>query len=506
MDVTAKQMTDDMKSREDLLNENQVLCHRIAELEAREAFSVTSKNKTATDALTELEEKFRVLVENAHEGIHVAQDGIHRFVNPAMARIYGQSQDKLLSRPFAEFIHPDDREFVLDRSLRRARGDDLPGRYAHRVVTEDGNTKWVEIDSAAISWEGRPAVLVFTTDITERKRMEEAIKEQDERYQRLVEESFDGILVTKETKIIFVNSRRCQMLDYSKEEIIGLDFWQIAHSDHQHLVEQRALARMRGESVSSQYEVKLRRKDGKVFDAEVISRAIEVQGTSGIQVWLKDVTKRKRAEEKLRESEEKYRSLVENIPDVTWSADSDGNTSFISPHVEKIWGYAPEEIYQGGSRLFLERLHPDDLQHVKSAAVALFEKGERIDIEFRIRRKDGRWIWVHDRAVATSNDKRGPSFADGVFTDITDRKKAEEDRERLIEQLKQALAEIKKLSGFLPICASCKKIRDDKGYWQQIEQYISDHSEALFSHSLCPDCARKLYPNLFTDDSTPLTS
>jgi len=81
--------------------------------------------------------------------------------------------------------------------------------------------------------------------------------------------------------------------------------------------------------------------------------------------------------------------------------------------------------------------------------------------------------------------------------EVAERKRAEQERERMIVELQQALAQIKKLSGLLPICASCKKIRDDKGYWQQIEAYIRDHSEAEFSHSLCPECARKLYPELF---------
>ena len=81
--------------------------------------------------------------------------------------------------------------------------------------------------------------------------------------------------------------------------------------------------------------------------------------------------------------------------------------------------------------------------------------------------------------------------------EVAERKRVEQEREKMIIELQQALAEIKKLSGLLPICASCKKIRDDQGYWQQIEAYIRDHSEAEFSHSLCPECAKKLYPELF---------
>jgi PAS domain-containing protein len=86
---------------------------------------------------------------------------------------------------------------------------------------------------------------------------------------------------------------------------------------------------------------------------------------------------------------------------------------------------------------------------------------------------------------------------ENLILEVGEREKAEQEREQVIVKLQQALAQVKRLSGFLPICASCKKIRDDKGYWQQVEAYIRDHSEAEFSHGLCPECAKKLYPELF---------
>ncbi|MCX5854579.1 MAG: hypothetical protein NTZ24_08445, partial [Deltaproteobacteria bacterium] len=82
----------------------------------------------------------------------------------------------------------------------------------------------------------------------------------------------------------------------------------------------------------------------------------------------------------------------------------------------------------------------------------------------------------------------------GIIRDITERRRAEEEREKLIVELRDALSKIKTLSGMLPICASCKKIRDDTGYWNQIESYIKHHSEAEFSHGICPECAKILYP------------
>ncbi len=86
-----------------------------------------------------------------------------------------------------------------------------------------------------------------------------------------------------------------------------------------------------------------------------------------------------------------------------------------------------------------------------------------------------------------------------LLTNINNLKLMEKERERMIGELQSALAEVKTLSGLLPICASCKKIRDDKGYWNQIESYIAKHSDAEFSHSICPDCAKKLYPEFYKD-------
>ncbi len=138
-----------------------------------------------------------------------------------------------------------------------------------------------------------------------------------------------------------------------------------------------------------------------------------------------DITERKQAEKVLREREERYRNLVMNIPDVTWTSDFRGNTIFISHAVEKIYGFTPEEICQGGESLWLGRIHPDDVESVKKAYEELFTASKKFDFEYRIQRKDGEWIWLHDRAI-TSYEKDGLKYADGIFSDVTERKKLEE--------------------------------------------------------------------------------
>jgi PAS domain S-box-containing protein len=142
---------------------------------------------------------------------------------------------------------------------------------------------------------------------------------------------------------------------------------------------------------------------------------------------------RHKQEKALRESEEKYHSLVTNLPDVTWTTDNEGNTTFVSPNIERVYGYTSEEICKAGDRLWFGRIYPDDVEKVIEAYKVLFEKKEKFDVEYRIKRKDGKWIWLHDRAIATY-EKEGVMYADGVFSDITDRKLMEKKLEQSEER------------------------------------------------------------------------
>jgi len=127
-------------------------------------------------------------------------------------------------------------------------------------------------------------------------------------------------------------------------------------------------------------------------------------------------------------------------------------------------------------------------------------KKERSSYEAVIRRPDGekRALIITASPWLDANGEVVGTF--GVFRDITDRKKAEIEREELINQLQDALSKIKVLSGLIPICSHCKKIRDDKGFWNKLEDYIAQHSDTTFSHGTCPECAKKLYPEFYKED------
>jgi PAS domain S-box-containing protein len=139
---------------------------------------------------------------------------------------------------------------------------------------------------------------------------------------------------------------------------------------------------------------------------------------------FENVTERKRAEQALLESEERYRSLIEQIPTVSWKTDENGNTVFISPNVEQVYGYTFEEIRQKGKELWFERIHPDDSEKVLNSYNLLFSEGKKFDVEYRIQNKNGDWIWLHDKAENIV-EQDGIRYAYGAFLDITKRKKAE---------------------------------------------------------------------------------
>jgi diguanylate cyclase (GGDEF)-like protein/PAS domain S-box-containing protein len=143
-----------------------------------------------------------------------------------------------------------------------------------------------------------------------------------------------------------------------------------------------------------------------------------------------DLRKLKRAEDSLRESEEQYRVLVANIPEVVWKTDANGNVIFVSPQVETILGYSSEEFRRRGDSLWFNSVHPDDKEKVGKAFESLIHEGKSYDLECRARRKNGEWFWAHDRAVATV-DANGDRVATGLLSDITARKAGEEMLQKL---------------------------------------------------------------------------
>ncbi len=216
---------------------------------------------------------------------------------------------------------------------------------------------------------------------------------------------------------------------------------------------------------------------------------------------LQNVLKRKRAEKATTAAQEELDSILRTVPDIIYRLNNEGFITFISDSVRK-YGYQPEDII--GKSVF-DIVHPEDKE---KTVYRMNERrrGDRSTKSFEVRLLIKNQASVPFEIFSVSAEGLYPSKSvgsdtflgtQGIARDISKRKKAEIERERLINELQKTISEVKILQGFLPICASCKKIRDDDGYWNQIETYIRDHSEAEFSHSICPGCAKKLYPEFY---------
>lgn len=197
--------------------------------------------KKIENALRASEEKYRIVVENANEAILVAQDGIFMFSNPKVTELVGYSESELVSKPFVNFIHPDDREMVATRHLKRLKGEELPETYPFRIIHRDGSAKWVEINTALIDWEGRPATLNLLNDITERIQTENALRASEDRYRAVSELTSDysyayrvepnGDLVNE-----WVTGALVRITGYTADELHELGGWShLMHPEDMHI-------------------------------------------------------------------------------------------------------------------------------------------------------------------------------------------------------------------------------------------------------------------------------
>jgi PAS domain S-box-containing protein len=213
---------------------------------------------------------------------------------------------------------------------------------------------------------------------------------------------------------------------------------------------------------------------------------------------IHDITEGKQTEGNLREIEEKYRTILESIAEAYFEVDMQGNFTFFNDSLPVILGYSKEELRGMNNRDFMP---PETAKEMYKLFNEIYRTGRPIrKYGYEVVRKDGTQGF-HELFASLLRDGSGkPIGFRGIAHDITERKLAENEREKLINELKDALAEVKRLSGLLPICSHCKKIRDDKGYWNMIESYLHDHSNAEFSHCICPECAKKYYPDYNLDD------
>lgn len=205
-------------------------------------------------------------------------------------------------------------------------------------------------------------------------------------------------------------------------------------------------------------------------------------------VYGHDITERRRAQQKLAEAN----TIINRSPTVafTWKNKEGWPVEFVSEGVEKLFGYTASE-FTSGAVSFAHCVYPDDLERVAQDVKTFSNDPGRTEFvhkPYRITTKEGLVKTISDWTFIVRDEEGKITHYKGIVEDITERRQLEKEREKLVCELQDALDRIKTLSGLLPICMYCKKIRDDKGNWLQVESYISTHTDTVFSHGVCDEC------------------
>jgi PAS domain S-box-containing protein len=394
------------------------------------------------------EEAYRAVVDHSLQGIIVVQDNRIVFANRAAADIIGCSPDEVLAlspEQVRNLVHPDDQQLVWGRLRDRLSGKDVPPRYEYRAIRKDGSMIWVEMFANLVDYRGRPAIQGAIIDVTERKRAEEA-------YRAVVDHSLQGIILLQDGRIVFANQATADIMGYSREELLAMSPAKVresVHPDDREFVWGRFQDRFAGKDVPPRYECRAIRKDGGLMWMEMSANMVEYQGRPALQAALVDITERKRAEQALRQSEEKFRTLFEDSRDAVYITTLAGDFVDVNESFLTMFGLTRDKLAQ---------MRAGDL-YVQSRDRRRFqaeiqEKGAVRDYELRLKRSDGTVI---DAVLSTTlwRSVDGEILGyQGIIHDITERKQAQQELQRSYAAVRTALA------GTVKALAALGEVRD----------------------------------------------
>jgi two-component system cell cycle sensor histidine kinase/response regulator CckA len=410
------------------------LRQRIAELE--------SEKQKLEENLRASEERFFEIFHASSNPMSITTIKEGRIVdlNEANARFSGFERKELIGRTSQEahlWPDPKQREMVIAHLEREGKIHNMQ----LDLTTKAGGPHTALFSANLITLNNEPCCLSTLVDITARERETQALRQSEEKYRSLVENSIQGLAIIQKSRFVFCNNAFAEMLGYSVEELLALSSKEIGamvHVDDRASVRDRYRARLAGQPVPSRYEHRAIKKDGTECWLEAHAAVIEYNGMPAIQTAYVDITERKKAENALRQSEERFRQIAETIDEVFWICDLDKKAfAYLSPAFERIWGYPREAFYDGPTPL-LETVHPEDREKF-IAAFTVMKTGQPLDYEHRIIRPDKsvRHLWIRGFPVP---DEAGriKRYA-GVTQDVTAWRTAQEELKQSREYLNQII-------------------------------------------------------------------
>lgn len=386
--------------------------------------------KQAETAQREMNVKLNTLIDSIPDAIFFKDiKGEHILVNKAAERmtslkknhILGKTCEQILPPDLAEMCHKSDEEVIKRRE---------PIRIEESMTDKKGETIFLDtIKSPIFNDEGAMAGFVgISRDITERKQMEEELRNSEERFRVIFDNAADGILLAdpEDKRFYMANKTICQMLGYSIEEMIKLKVMDIHPEENLPYIigEFEKLAR---EETTLVKDIPMKRKDGSIFYANIKAFSITVKEKKYLAGIFRDMTERKQVEEALKKSEERFDLAIKGSNDGLWDwSNVEGDDVWWSPRLYELLGYGIGEIKASLSS-FRDILHPDDRERTFEMIRVHFENRVPFDIEYRLRMKSGEYRWFRARGQALWDENGKPVRMCGTISDINDRKLAEKE-------------------------------------------------------------------------------
>jgi two-component system NtrC family sensor kinase len=376
--------------------------------------SVTAPVKCRSD-----DELFKTLSEELPVGVCIMQDGKFCYINSTFPIAIGYTPDQLVGRDSLDIVVPEDREMVKENTINMLKGE-LRSPYQFKVVCEDRSIAWVTGTVKSVQYRGRPAVLGTYMEITERKQIEQATKEMEERYMELANSITDVFFAMDENlRYTYWNKASEMLTGIRAEDAIGKSLLEI-FPDSPGLRRAEKAYRAVLNTGKSQAFVNDFEIDGRHYIFEITA----YPSREGISVFVRDITERKRAEEELRQSEENYRALFDSsvIGTIVLDAETMKVVMANQSAVEMFRFSTPEEILRADPLAFI---HPDDREGIQVLArESLFEQDLRQTHSVRAITKDGREIWISASGARIMHEGRLAGLIS--FTDITEQKRQNE--------------------------------------------------------------------------------
>ena len=352
-----------------------------------------SARRAADQALRQQELRYRQVVENGSEGILVVRDGRIVFANPSVQRMVGLTLEQMRSAPFTTFVHEDDRAMVADRHVRRLRGEPVDPQYSFRVYRSDGAILWVELSAVSIEWDGQPGTLSFLTDITERKRLEESLRQSLLERETILENSIAGILLLDpEGTVRWANQAVCDMFRVARDAAAGLSTDLFYPSAEAFAATEAAFSDAVRTGQGFETEMEMRRADGASFWVYASGRALDRGDLLHGTVWaLIDITERKELERALRRTTQEQAAILESTH-IGISLVADQRFLWVNPTLVEMTGY-PAEVLIGSDPgiLFFEA---QAWQIFLEDVLGTLDAHGRYAGEHVLRRASGEAIWV----------------------------------------------------------------------------------------------------------------